>query len=236
MYTEHPVSKDNATFTTEESVAPSHSRRNYSSVIDEVITEEDSNSSDSSTVETFNQEERKLSKSLSNDSVFPPSQEEPRVPKRKCGRLHFTDIENHREAESEKYSNQPKESLRIKHHITDKKTKRKQILKKVSVYFNTGELVAIMGPSGCGKTTLLDLLTGRRKQENHQVCTTRNISFPGGRTSMLCHPPSPGDHALVETTPGLFGLLSKTLTLFMCKICDSPHPVYDLTKNSIAYL
>lgn len=183
-------------FTTEESVAPSHSRRTYSSLIAEVITEEDSNSSDSSTVETFNQEKRILTKSLSNDSVFPPSQEEPRERKRKCGKVHFIDMDNHRKPESEKYSDQPKESLRIKHHIKDKKPKHKQILKKVSVYFNTGELVAIMGPSGCGKTTLLDLLTGRRKQENHQVCTTRNISFPG--EGFPCYvtpppPPSPGD-------------------------------------------
>jgi len=30
--------------------------------------------------------------------------------------------------------------------------------------------------------------------------------------------------------------LPKTLTLFMTKICDSPHPIYDLTKNLIPYL
>lgn len=36
------------------------------------------------------------------------------------------------------------------------------IIKDINLYFNPGELVAIMGPSGCGKTTLLDVLTGRR--------------------------------------------------------------------------
>lgn len=51
----------------------------------------------------------------------------------------------------------------------DKSSPRKQILNNVSVYFNPGELVAIMGPSGCGKTTLLDLLTGRRRQGHSKV-------------------------------------------------------------------
>lgn len=40
---------------------------------------------------------------------------------------------------------------------------RKEILKDISLYFNPGEMVGVMGPSGCGKTTLLDILTGRRK-------------------------------------------------------------------------
>ena len=31
---------------------------------------------------------------------------------------------------------------------------------------------------------------------------------------------------------GVCGPLPKTLTLFMIKICDIPHPIYDLTKKS----
>lgn len=54
---------------------------------------------------------------------------------------------------------------------------KKQILKGVSAYFNTGELVAIMGPSGCGKTTLLDLLTGRRRHGEFKVC----INYKNGQ-------------------------------------------------------
>ena len=35
---------------------------------------------------------------------------------------------------------------------------------------------------------------------------------------------------------GVCGLLPKTLTLFMTKICNFPCPIYDLTKNLIPYL
>lgn len=45
----------------------------------------------------------------------------------------------------------------------------KKILRSVSTYFSSGELIGIMGPSGCGKTTLLDLLTGRRQPTEGQV-------------------------------------------------------------------
>ena len=38
---------------------------------------------------------------------------------------------------------------------------------------------------------------------------------------------------LLEKLGGVCGLLPKTLTLFMTKICDSSYPVYDLTKNLI---
>jgi len=48
-------------------------------------------------------------------------------------------------------------------------------------------------------------------------------------------PPPPGGYSQ-KLWVGVCGPLPKTLTLFMTKICDFPHPIYDLTKNLLPYL
>ena len=47
---------------------------------------------------------------------------------------------------------------------------------------------------------------------------------------------SPGGGYSQKNWVGVCGLLPKTLSLFMTKICDFPYPIYDLTKNLIPYL
>ena len=173
LHTGDPDSKDKVTrtLTGQEVVAASRSHSTYSSLLENTIVEE----SESSDMDILDQENHMPSTSpTSDDSVFHPSPEKTPVPPRKYGKVHFVDINGDREAGKAIYSNRPKESLRTDRHTKHKKSKRKQILKNVSVYFNTSELVAIMGPSGCGKTTLLDLLTGRRKQGYRKVCITDN--------------------------------------------------------------
>ncbi len=44
--------------------------------------------------------------------------------------------------------------------IYDSGTNKVEALRKISVTFSAGEMVAVMGPSGCGKTTLLNCLSG----------------------------------------------------------------------------
>lgn len=46
---------------------------------------------------------------------------------------------------------------------------KRNILKSINKYFETGKIYAIVGPSGCGKTTLLSLLGGLDSPSDGQV-------------------------------------------------------------------
>ena len=83
-------------------------------------------------------------------------------------RTDFTKMKLHSTQNGHSHS-QDNPRVKVKEAKTRNGQNQKPILNNVSVYFNPGELVAILGPSGSGKTTLLDLLTGRRETGNSQV-------------------------------------------------------------------
>ena len=65
----------------------------------------------------------------------------------------------------------------------------------------------------------------------------KNATFKSNQPNLLIRVPGfPGSRGgggySQKNWVGLCGLLPKTLTLFMTKICDIPYPIYDLTKNS----
>jgi len=51
-----------------------------------------------------------------------------------------------------------------------------------------------------------------------------------------CTPEGGGGGYSQKNWVGVCGLLPKTLTLSMTKICDFPYPIYDLAKHLIPYL
>ncbi|KAL7691044.1 putative pleiotropic drug resistance protein PDR/CDR [Plasmopara halstedii] len=50
----------------------------------------------------------------------------------------------------------------LDYYVTLPSGEEKQLLRKVTAYFETGRMVALMGATGAGKTTLMDVIAGRK--------------------------------------------------------------------------
>ena len=163
---------------TESTTAPKHENGNYSVVLEDISEEEDvfaKEHSSSSGYQSSKQEECIELFPADNVCFNSTTSENSLVTSLQDG-LSDSSVHLMENGELEdcgtnrsKCLNPPKQLLSVDSPKIDAKPQRKQILKDVSVYFNPGELVAIMGPSGSGKTTLLDLLTGRLKQGYSKV-------------------------------------------------------------------
>ncbi len=75
------------------------------------------------------------------------------------------------------YSSQkniPTVQIKCLSHWYGKGINRKQVLHKVSMQIDPGEVVLLTGPSGCGKTTLLTLIGALRKVEEGDLFVLGN--------------------------------------------------------------
>jgi NitT/TauT family transport system ATP-binding protein len=54
-----------------------------------------------------------------------------------------------------------------------------EVLRSISIDFQSGEVTCILGPSGCGKTTLLNIITGAEEHDSGEITGFENetISF-----------------------------------------------------------
>ena len=70
--------------------------------------------------------------------------------------------------------NIPTVQIKCLSHWYGKGINRKQVLHKVSMQIDPGEVVLLTGPSGCGKTTLLTLIGALRKVEEGDLFVLGN--------------------------------------------------------------
>ena len=55
---------------------------------------------------------------------------------------------------------------------------KKNVLDRLSLSLQTGEILAVMGPSGCGKSTLLQLIAGLQKpQSGRIICHAKRVAY-----------------------------------------------------------
>ncbi len=67
--------------------------------------------------------------------------------------------------------------MSIKVHEISKTFDKKQVLNKITLNVNSGEIVCLLGPSGAGKTTLIRLIIGAIKADSGEI-TIDDIKAP----------------------------------------------------------
>jgi NitT/TauT family transport system ATP-binding protein len=60
-----------------------------------------------------------------------------------------------------------------------------QVLEKINLHVEEGEIVCLVGPSGCGKTTLLDIIAGLTKPDQGRVLADKQVVDGPGRHRLV---------------------------------------------------
>ncbi|XP_016059571.1 PREDICTED: ATP-binding cassette sub-family G member 5 [Miniopterus natalensis] len=79
---------------------------------------------------------------------------------------------------------------------------KRQILKDVSLYVESGQIMCILGSSGSGKSTLLDFVAGRLRRREPNWILLRQACFPQGAVSLeVARAPTPSSGCDLEQPP-----------------------------------
>ena len=61
----------------------------------------------------------------------------------------------------------------ISKHFTDDRGQQVEILDKIDLDIEPGELIAIFGPNGCGKSTLMNMVSGLDRPSSGEIIWNR---------------------------------------------------------------